>query len=105
VNDSRNLCPTGWHVPSDDEWTTLTTYLGGEGVAGGKMKAAILWNSPNTGATNTSGFSALPGGYRNSGDYFYAGWGLWWSSTEFSSSSAWLRILYNFSSDIEQEGL
>ncbi|MFN6072835.1 MAG: fibrobacter succinogenes major paralogous domain-containing protein, partial [Bacteroidota bacterium] len=62
--DTLNICPSGWHVPTDAEWTTLTTELGGESVAGGKMKSigTAYWNSPNTGATNESGFSALPGG-------------------------------------------
>lgn len=66
VTDSRNVCPAGWHVPSDAEWTTLTDFLGGEVAAQGKLKEAgtIHWNSPNTGATNESGFTALPGGNR-----------------------------------------
>ncbi len=65
VADQRNICPTGWHVPSDVEWITLTDYLGGESVAGGKMKStAIYWQSPNQDATNESGFSGLPGGFR-----------------------------------------
>jgi uncharacterized protein (TIGR02145 family) len=66
VTDSRNIAPTGWHVPTDAEWTTLTTYLGGESVAGGKLKEAGTshWASPNTGATNETGFTALPCGYR-----------------------------------------
>jgi uncharacterized protein (TIGR02145 family) len=59
-----NACPTGWHLPSGEDWKTLTTYLGGSSTAGGKMKATILWKSPNTGATNMSGFNALPAGYR-----------------------------------------
>jgi uncharacterized protein (TIGR02145 family) len=84
--NSLNVCPEGWHVPTDTEWTTLTTYLGGEGVAGGKMKEMGLahWDSPNTGATNESGFAGLPGGYRSSdGTFnFIGGHGLWWSSTE-----------------------
>ncbi len=94
------LCPTGWHAPADDEWVTLTTYLGGEGVAGGKLKEAgtTHWQTPNTGATNESGFTALPGGYRfdygafdNSGDN-----GHFWSSTEYSSDYVWYQyILYN----------
>jgi uncharacterized protein (TIGR02145 family) len=64
--DARQLCPVGWHVPTDAEWTVLTDYLGGESVAGGKMKTTgtSLWNSPNQGATNSSGFSAVPGGNR-----------------------------------------
>ena len=57
------LCPAGWHVPSVTEWETLCTYLGGDTVAGGKLKSTIVWNSPNTGADNSSGFTALPGGY------------------------------------------
>jgi uncharacterized protein (TIGR02145 family) len=65
------LCPTGWHVPNDTEWTTLTTYLGGESVAGGKMKSVYTdyWTDPNTDATNESGFSALPGGFRDYGGF------------------------------------
>ncbi len=84
VNDPRGLAPTGYHVPSDGEWTTLTTFLGGESVAGGKMKATTLWNSPNTGATNSSGFTGLPGGIRNRfGSIFDIGFnGNWWSSSE-----------------------
>ncbi|NCA78412.1 MAG: hypothetical protein EOM90_18940 [Alphaproteobacteria bacterium] len=87
-------CPSGWHLPSDAEWTALTTFLGGESVAGGKMKEAgtTHWASPNTGATNSSGFTALPGGNRfGSGLTFTA---LFWSSTELSSSYVWGRSLY-----------
>jgi len=94
VNEG-NLCPTGWHVPTDAEWSTLTTYLGGGSVAGGKLKEAgtTHWNSPNTGATNESGFTALPGGYRyNIGSFFSIGYESgWWSSTENSSTNAWYR--------------
>jgi uncharacterized protein (TIGR02145 family) len=95
VNDSRGLCPTGWHVPSDAEWTTLATSLGGSSVAGGKMKSTTGWNAPNTGATNESGFTGLPGGFRYyDGSYFYIGYyGYWWSSTEFGSYTAWSRLL------------
>ncbi len=65
----KNLCPLGWHVPADAEWTTLTTFLGGLTVAGGKMKSTgtTYWTSPNTGAENSRGFSALPGGVRFKG--------------------------------------
>jgi uncharacterized protein (TIGR02145 family) len=68
VTDKRNVCPTGWHVPTDIEWTTLTTYLGGVRVAGGKLKetGTTHWQYPNTGATNETGFTALPSGYRDS---------------------------------------
>ena len=90
----KKLAPTGWHVPSDAEWTTLTTFLGGETFAGGKMKATTLWNSPNTNATNSSGFTGLPGGYI----YYYDGAfndigriNNWWSSSEASTTNA--RVL------------
>ncbi len=61
---TEGICPSGWHIPSDEEFTQLTDFLGGEGVAGGKMKEAGYdhWNSPNTGATNSSGWTGLPGG-------------------------------------------
>jgi uncharacterized protein (TIGR02145 family) len=73
VAEIKGLCPSGWHVSSDAEWTTLINYLGGVAVAGGKMKTSgtTYWIGPNTGATNESGFSALPGGYRNSEGIFY----------------------------------
>jgi len=98
VVDSRNLCPAGWHVPSNAEWDTLVTYLGGFSVARGKMKetGTSHWNSPNTGATNESGFTALPGGSRHesSGSFEYIGtMGYWWSTTEYSSVNAWIRNL------------
>jgi uncharacterized protein (TIGR02145 family) len=97
LNGNKNVCPTGWHVPTDAEWTVLTDYLGGENVAGGKMKevGTTSWNSPNKNATNTSLFSALPGGYRiNNGIYDnVGGYGNWWSSTEINTSYAWDRDL------------
>jgi uncharacterized protein (TIGR02145 family) len=96
VIDSRNLCPTGWHVPSDGEWTTLENYLGAS-AAGYKLKStSTLWNS-NSGATNESGFSCLPGGLRTlaPGSYSYIGnYGIWWSSTENLAEGAWFRSLY-----------
>ena len=69
--NTEKLCPTGWHVPSDDEWTVLTDYLE-EITAGGKLKetGTSHWKSPNTGATNETGFSALPAGIRNFQGYF-----------------------------------
>ncbi len=97
TNGSKNICPTGWHVPTDAEWTVLTDYLGGSTIAGGKMKEAgtTNWHSPNTDATNSSLFTGLPGGGRsNSGDYYDIGsYGFWWSSTEDSTYSAWGRYL------------
>ena len=97
VNTGK-LCPTGWHVPTDDEWTTLTTYLGGVAVAGGKLKEAgeNHWFSPNTAATNSSGFTALPGGYRFYYDgnfYMVYATGNWWSSTEALTSTAYYRSM------------
>jgi uncharacterized protein (TIGR02145 family) len=106
--DSRGLCPVSWHVPTDAEWSVLTMYLGGGGVAGGKMKTAGtieatsgLWFSPNIGATNSSGFSGAPGGFRNSiGDWGYIGYlSEWWSSSEDGALNAWDRAMFhNYSS-------
>jgi uncharacterized protein (TIGR02145 family) len=85
------LCPTGWGVPTDAEWTVLTTYLGGESVAGGKMKSigTAYWNSPNTSATNESGFSVLPGGYRSSHGIFgrVMEGAFFWHATEYGSAA------------------
>ena len=98
ATDSRGICPTGWHLPTDAEWTMLTDYLGGAAVAGGKMKEAgeAHWITPNTGADNSSGFTALPGGYRYfDGTFDYGGYGgYWWSATtELSATNAWIRFL------------
>jgi uncharacterized protein (TIGR02145 family) len=91
---NKILAPTGWHVPTDAEWTTLITTLGGESVAGGKMKAITLWNSPNTDATNSSGFRALPGGSRRYNGFNDIGdYGYWWSSSEGTTADAWSRHL------------
>lgn len=98
ANPSRvqGICPKGWHLPSDAEWTQLINYLGDANVVGGKLKATTHWDSPNTGATNESGFTALPGGYRSlNGTFGYFGdYGYWWSSTEGNPSLAWNRSLY-----------
>ncbi len=95
---AMDACPDGWHLPSDAEWTELTDYLGGESVAGGKLKetGTTHWNSPNTGATNETGFTALPGGNRSISDYFnfFGDYGNWWSSTEYSTYHAWYRDMY-----------
>ncbi|NND05901.1 MAG: hypothetical protein HKN87_05935 [Saprospiraceae bacterium] len=116
VNDGRGLCPNGWHMPSDAEWTTLIDFLDPEvvdpdaigtqsSVAGGKMKESgtAHWNSPNTAATNESGFSGLPGGFRfNDGSYITLGNdGYWWSSTE-SGANAWFRVLFYSSVDVSR---
>jgi uncharacterized protein (TIGR02145 family) len=106
VNDSRGLAPDGWHVPSDAEWTTLSTYLGGESVAGGKLKevGTAHWQSPNIGATNETGFTALSGSYRyNNGTFSNVGYySDWWSSTECSTSSAWGRGLNCYDSGLNR---
>ena len=101
----KEIAPAGWHVPTDAEWTTLTNHLGGLSVAGGKMKETGTnhWSSPNTGATNESGFTALPGGYRDytSGNYYTMGYyGYFWSATEGDSYDAWYRRLYYDLSDV-----
>jgi uncharacterized protein (TIGR02145 family) len=103
---NKTLAPEGWHVPTDGEWTTLTSYFGGESVAGGKMKEVGVshWVSPNTGATNESGFSGLPGGYRafNGSFYFIGHVGHWWSSSEYNTSDAWHWYLVNSSDDVSK---
>ena len=100
VNDPRGLAPVGWHIPTDAEWTTLEPCLNAivpTGNVGGKMKVTgtTTWQSPNTGATNSSGFAGLPGGGREgNGTFLYVTYsGYWWSSTEGSSTSAWARGL------------
>jgi len=102
VNDPRGLAPNGYLIPSDAEWTILTDYLGGEAVAGTKMKSNIGWNG-----NNSSGFAGLPGGYRKYDGGFndiYAN-GYWWSSSESSPNVAWLRYLnYNDGSVLRSNG-
>jgi uncharacterized protein (TIGR02145 family) len=98
VNTGK-LAPAGWHVPTDAEWTTLINYLGGEAVAGGKMKATTLWSSPNTGATNSSGFTGLPAGAWD-GSFFnnIGNTSLFCSSTEFGTYNAFVYDLHYNSS-------
>ncbi|MFZ4520615.1 MAG: fibrobacter succinogenes major paralogous domain-containing protein [Bacteroidales bacterium] len=100
--DSRGLCPSGWRVPSDDDWNKLGNFLGGAMVAGGSMKSTGtieqttgLWFTPNTGATDSSRFSGLPGGYRiNYGTYYSMGnVGYFWSSSDTATVNAWNYIL------------
>ena len=102
----QGVCPTGWHLPSDAEWTQLTDYLGGESVAGGKLKEAgtAHWQSPNTGATNETGFTALPGGYRyDDGSFDGIGdGGFWWSATEHNTNLAWYRDMYYLYSSVSR---
>ena len=113
--DSRGLCPTGWHVPTDCEWMYLEGSLGMSVTdqetagwrgtnEGGALKSTTGWTSPNTGATNSSGFTAFPGGYRNvNAPYGNIGnAGYWWSSTEDGSNDAWYRGLNYFNSDVSR---
>ena len=98
IVDSRNIAPLGWHVPTDAEWTTLFTYLGGASIAGGKLKetGTTHWNTPNSDANNSVGFIALPGGGRDYNGTF-SGIGnssLWWSSTAYSLQSAMFQYLH-----------
>ncbi len=95
----QGVCPVGWHLPSAAEWTTLTDYLGGTDVAGNKLKEIGLehWQPSNSGATNETGFTALPGGYFW-GDYQFhhiGFYGVWWSSTEINGTNAWSRNTNN----------
>ena len=106
VNTGK-LCPTGWHVPTDAEWTTLTTYLGGEAVAGGKMKetGTIHWYESPVETSNSSGFTAIPGGMRYYNDGIFKGigiTGIWWSSSENSSNSAWCRYFFYATNDVSK---
>ena len=93
VDDSRGLCPSGWHVPTDEEWTVMTDHLGGESISGGQMKTTYGWFGGGNGM-NLAGFSGLPGGYRYSSGYFgFSGFGgNWWSSSP-DGSVAWGRGL------------
>lgn len=96
VSDGRKIAPSGWHMPTDEEWQTLVDYLGGENVAGGKMKetGTSHWKRLNTGATNVSGFSGLPGGYLSDGSFYYLGIDAsFWSATEYGADIAWSRYL------------
>jgi uncharacterized protein (TIGR02145 family) len=103
VTDIRGLCPTGWHVPSDGEWTTLENYLGGSWAAGGAIRSTATqptpggWDSPASGTTNSSGFTALPGGMRGfGGDFSNATFSaVWWSSSLYSGSVARSLDLYS----------
>ena len=122
VTDSRGLCPTGWHVPSGGEWNVLVKYLDANAdtvcgncwqssIAGGALKSTAMhptpggWNPPNTGATNSSGFTALPGGLRYDGGDVgnMTSGGCWWSSSVLSGSNAWLRSLYYSTSGVTRD--
>jgi len=112
VTDSRNIAPTGWHVATDAEWTTLISLLGAS-VAGGKMKetGTTHWTSPNTGATNESGFTALPSGIRTytiEGAYTFndlGDWGNWWSPNTSGATDRWKSsLIYNSANSYYSSG-
>ncbi len=110
----QGVCPSGWHLPSDAERTELTDYLGGTAIAGGKLKetGTTHWSTPNAGATNETGFTALPGGRRhNNGTFGNLNLdGFWWNATENDTDNAWRWLIdYNFSSatgyfDLKEQG-
>ena len=106
VINNKGICPVGWHVPTHNEWTTLEEYLGGSGVAGGKLKetSTTHWVTPNTGATNSSGFTALPGGYRSfSGTFYYLGSdSFFWSRSGSGIPNSYGRLLNSASNIVYQ---
>jgi uncharacterized protein (TIGR02145 family) len=96
VSDPRNICPEGWHVPTVEDYNILADFLGGNSVAGGKLKSASVWETPNAGATNETGFTALPGGYRWGPDGTFTNLGTFagfWTATPFDNDNAWFRFL------------
>ncbi len=108
TNGGKNVCPAGWRVPTDEDWTTLTNHLGGLSVAGGKMKATgtEYWQTPNSGATNESGFNGLPGGSRINADFVEIGrLGRWWSSTAQQDNSVLFRQLSNGNASVLRHNL
>ena len=97
VNDSRGLAPEEWHIPSDAEWQQLVEATGGEKASATKLKSTVLWKEPLVAADNSSGFTAIPGGYRSSNGSFslLGSNGSFWTSTENNGYSAWYRQMYN----------
>ena len=98
ITDSRGIAPEGWHVPTESEWNELITFLGGENVAGGKLKATgnAYWISPNNGATNEVNFSAMPNGNRNvNGEFFDQQYhATWWTSTGNGNGSGNYKMIH-----------
>ncbi|MDD3686248.1 MAG: PKD domain-containing protein [Bacteroidales bacterium] len=110
--NNNNLCPDGWHVPTNSEFSVLVSFLGGEAIAGGKMKSTDTepdphprWDSPNNAATNESGFTGYPGGNRAANSDTYGGLGTsgkWWSSTSYNETGAKSRFMHNTAGMIEE---
>jgi uncharacterized protein (TIGR02145 family) len=101
------LAPKGWHVPTDEDWMTLSNFLGGESVAGGKLKEAetVHWEDVNTGATNETGFTALPGGILGSDMQFvsFGFYGFWWSATEEDETTSWAMLMHRYRTILGRE--
>ena len=106
-NDAKKACPAGWHLPSDDEWTRLTNFVGDTLTAGTKLKSSTGWNSDEDvpAGADQYGFSALPGGRRSSTGVFYAAgnFGLWWSATDRYAGGVWSRCIYYYSEKVSKE--
>jgi uncharacterized protein (TIGR02145 family) len=105
VVDPRGLAPTGWRVPSNSDWETLSGSLGGQAVAAGKMRATIIWNSLYTGSTNESGFTGLPGGRREEDGTFnnIGKGGIWWSQTSYEQYALGQWVLWNYAYTLSQD--
>jgi uncharacterized protein (TIGR02145 family) len=106
ISEVKKICPEGWHVSTNDEWQTTETYLGGSTIAGGKMKetGTVHWKSPNTGATNSSGFTGLPGGARdpiNNAFRFITENGLWWTASAVNTTMAWSTYLWYLNTGVD----
>jgi len=110
--NTNKLAPQGWHVPTQEDWIILSTFLGGDSIAGGKMKSigtmeggTGLWHTPNAGATNEYDFSGYPGGLRDyDGSFQLMGYvGYWWTSTENSCFSVWLRLVTSYDAKCRNE--
>jgi uncharacterized protein (TIGR02145 family) len=102
--NSEKLCPIGWHIPTDEEWTALTNFLGGEEIAANKLKEAGTkhWKGSNSGATNETFFTALPGGARDIDGQFYelGNSGAWWTSSPYSTNKALYRFMESSSGEV-----
>jgi uncharacterized protein (TIGR02145 family) len=109
VHDSRQLAPSGWHIADANEWQTLIDSSGGGEVAGGKLKerGTLYWQSPNTGAVNANGFSARPGGLRDSSGRFFTlrNYAAFWTATECGVHSAWARHLSHGDTKVYFDGM
>jgi uncharacterized protein (TIGR02145 family) len=100
------MCPSGWHLPVNAEWISLETFLGGNMLAGGKLKetGTSHWTGSNVGATNATGYTALPGGNRFGYGLFYGigNSGYWWSSTEYDATNAWIAGLTTYGEEFNR---